>query len=143
MTTAELCERLPDMSNAAVYRQVSLPACGALLDVGGERRMRGFVEGGYRLRPERAVIDGDRGRFGDRGGQRPDFLHVDGRPAGRVHRERPDAYPAADPVGYRQRTVWLSPGERAKLIDDLRKVIAPRRANEPAADLAGYRRRTG
>jgi DNA-binding transcriptional ArsR family regulator len=136
LTTAELCERLPDVSKATVYRQVSLLAEGGVLEIAGEQRMRGFIERSYRLRPERAVIDATTAASAT--------LDEHGRIFGMAmavllaeftaYLDRPDADPAADLVGYRQHTVWLSPQERAELIADLQKVIAPRLANEPSAD---------
>jgi hypothetical protein len=115
---------------------VSLLAEGGVLEVAGEQRMRGFIERSYRLRPEQAVIDAatassatldDHGRIF---GMAMAVLLAEFT----AYLDRPDADPAADLVGYRQHTVWLSPQERAALITDLRKVIAPRLANEPSAD---------
>ncbi|WP_204060166.1 hypothetical protein [Microbispora corallina] len=42
------------------------------------------------------------------------------------------ADPAADQVGYRQHAVWLTPQERAELIEDMRAAIVSRLANAPA-----------
>ncbi|NUR69441.1 MAG: hypothetical protein HOU81_01335 [Hamadaea sp.] len=52
--------------------------------------------------------------------------------------DRPDADPAADMVGYRQHTVWLTAAELDGLIEDLRRAILPRLAQEPTAERARY-----
>jgi DNA-binding transcriptional ArsR family regulator len=136
LTTADLCERLPDVSKATVYRQVGLLADGGILEVAGEQRMRGFIERRYRLLPERAVIDATTAASATADDHRRIFgvamaiLLAEFT----AYLDRSDADPAADLVGYRQHAVWLSPHERAELIDDLRKVIAPRLANEPSPD---------
>jgi DNA-binding transcriptional ArsR family regulator len=135
LTTAELCERLPDVSKATVYRQVSLLADGGILEVAAEQRMRGFIERRYRLRPERAVIDATTAASATVADHRRIFgvamaiLLAEFS----AYLDRSGADPAADLVGYRQHAVWLSPRERAELVDDLRKVIAPRLANAPSA----------
>ena len=41
LTTAELGARLPDVSKAMLYRHVELLATGGVLEVAGERRVRG------------------------------------------------------------------------------------------------------
>src|SRR5262245_43256426 len=62
VTTAQLCARLPDVSQATVYRHVGLLTDAGILEVAGEQRVRGFVERSYRLRRERAVVDAERVR---------------------------------------------------------------------------------
>src|SRR5215211_5552704 len=56
-TTSDLCASLPDVPKTTVYRHVGLLAEAGLLEVVGERRVRGVVERRYRLRRERAVVD--------------------------------------------------------------------------------------
>ena len=55
MTTAELCARLPGVSQATVYRHVGTLADAGILEVAGEQRVSGFVERSYRLPQERAL----------------------------------------------------------------------------------------
>src|SRR5690349_846199 len=57
LTTSQLCDLLPDVSKATVYRHVALLADGGVLEVTGEQRVRGAVERHYRLNRARAVID--------------------------------------------------------------------------------------
>src|SRR4051794_38733766 len=49
LTTGRLCELLPDVSKAMVYRHVEALAAGGVLEVAEERRIRGAVERTYRL----------------------------------------------------------------------------------------------
>jgi DNA-binding transcriptional ArsR family regulator len=133
-TTAELCARLPDVSQATVYRHVGTLADAGILEVAGEQRVRGFVERGYRLRPERAVITAEKAASATVEDHRRVFAtamavllaefgsYLDG----------PGADPAADLVGYRQHAIWLTEDERATLIAGLREAILPVIGNEPA-----------
>jgi DNA-binding transcriptional ArsR family regulator len=132
LTTAELGARLPDVSQATVYRHVGTLAEAGLLDVAGEQRVRGFVERSYRLRPERAVISAEKAAAATLDDHRRVFTtamavllaefgsYLDGDPD-----------PADDQVGYRQHAIWLTPAEREKLIDGLREAILPVIANGP------------
>src|SRR5690348_13015630 len=56
-TTSELCARLPDVSQATVYRHVALLANAGVLAVVDEQAVRGAVERHYRLDRERARLD--------------------------------------------------------------------------------------
>jgi hypothetical protein len=56
----------------------------------------------------------------------------------RAYLDREDADPARDLVGYRQHAVWLSRQELEQMITELRQVIAPRLANQPAPERAQY-----
>ncbi|WP_410671253.1 hypothetical protein [Amycolatopsis sp. cmx-4-68] len=55
LTTAELAARLPEVSKAAVYRQIDLLARAGVLEGAEEQRVHGAVDH-YRLRQVRAVI---------------------------------------------------------------------------------------
>ncbi len=130
LTTSQLCARMPDVSKATVYRHVGLLTDGGVLEVEGEQR----VGRTYRLRRERAVVDAETAASATVEDHRRVFavamatliaefngyLDLDG------------ADPAADAVGYRQHSVWLSPEEVAELIAELRAVIVPRMRHEPA-----------
>jgi DNA-binding transcriptional ArsR family regulator len=135
LTTSELCARMPDVSKATVYRSVSLLADGGLLEVDGEQRVRGAVERRYRLRRDRAVIDADTAASASVDDHRRAFAAAMAALLAEfnAYLDR-DADPAADAVGYRQHTVWLSPDELAKLITGMRAAIVPQLANEPSPD---------
>nr|WP_277350106.1 helix-turn-helix domain-containing protein [Nonomuraea sp. FMUSA5-5] len=136
LTTGELCARIPDTSKAMVYRHVDLLAAAGILEVAGERRVRGAVERRYRLRHDRAVLDA-----GVLAAMTPD----DHRRAFatsmavlvaefNAYLEREGADPVADLIGYRQHAVWLTREELEEMITAFRRVILPLLANQPTPD---------
>jgi DNA-binding transcriptional ArsR family regulator len=127
VTTAQLCARLPDVSQATVYRHVGLLADAGILEVAGEQRMRGFIERSYRLRRERAVIDADRAAAATADDHRRVFATAMAVLLAEFgsYLDSDGADPAADMVGYRQHAIWLTPAEREKLIAGLREAILP------------------
>ena len=56
LTTAQLRARLPDVSQATVYRHVAAMERMGALDVASERKVRGVVERTYRLRRSAARL---------------------------------------------------------------------------------------
>ncbi|GAA5184269.1 helix-turn-helix domain-containing protein [Rugosimonospora acidiphila] len=140
VTTSELVARMPDVSKATVYRHVALLADEGILEVDGEQRVRGFVERRYRLRRERAVIDAETAASATRDQHRGVFpvamavLLAEFN----AYLDREGSDPTADLVGYRQHAIWLSPDERAGLIDGLRRVIGPLMVNRPTPERAPH-----
>jgi DNA-binding transcriptional ArsR family regulator len=136
LTTSQLCDLLPDVSKATVYRHVGLLADGGLLEVAGEHRMRGAVERRYRLRPARAVIDAETAASVSAEDHRRVFAVAMATLLAEynAYLDRDGADPAADLVGYRQHAIWLSPDERAEMIEEMRGVIVARMRNEPSPD---------
>ncbi|MEU5884795.1 helix-turn-helix domain-containing protein [Spirillospora sp. NPDC047279] len=134
LTTGRLCDLLPDVSKATLYRHVGLLADGGVLEVVGEQRVRGAVERSYRLHRGRAVIDAETAAAATPDDHRRAFAAAMATLLGEfnAYLARDHADPAADAVGYRQHAVWLSPEELADLLQDLRAVIAPRLARNPA-----------
>ncbi|WP_238011168.1 helix-turn-helix domain-containing protein [Dactylosporangium sp. AC04546] len=134
MTTAELCERIPDASKATIYRHVGALADASVLEVAWEQRVRGVVEKRYRLRRDRAVIDAERAASTTVDEHRAAFPVAMAVLLAEfaAYLDRPDADPAGDLVGYRQHSVWLSDDEKAALIEDLREVLLPRLTQAPA-----------
>ncbi|MFC7646807.1 helix-turn-helix domain-containing protein [Streptosporangium lutulentum] len=57
MTTAQLRDRLPDIAPATMYRHIAVLTDAGVLEVVGEKRVRGTMERSYRVRPEQAVVD--------------------------------------------------------------------------------------
>ncbi|MEU8637160.1 helix-turn-helix domain-containing protein [Amycolatopsis sp. NPDC048633] len=139
-TTTELCERLPDVSKATVYRHVGVLAEGGILEVEGEQRVHGAVERRYRLRRDRAMVDAATAASVSK----EDHRHVFATAMATLiaefnaYLDREDADPAADLVGYRQHALWLSRPELAGMIGELREVIVRRMGNEPAPDRVRY-----
>ncbi|WP_323188148.1 ArsR family transcriptional regulator [Streptomyces sp. NBC_00237] len=119
-----------------MYRQVGVLAESGLLEVEGERRVRGAVERRYRLRRERAVVDAEAAASVSREDHRRVFAVAMAALLGEfnAYLDRDGADPVADLVGYRQHSAWLSPDELAELIGELRAVLAPRLANEPSPE---------
>ncbi|GAA1452072.1 helix-turn-helix domain-containing protein [Nocardiopsis tropica] len=140
LTTADLCLRIPDVSKATVYRHVDLLAAGGVLEVAGERRVRGAVERRYRLHRERAAIDADTAASLSLEDHRRAFATSLAVLAAEydAYLRRDEADPVDDQVGYRQHAVWLSPEELRETIEGMRGAIAPHLANEPADGRTQY-----
>jgi DNA-binding transcriptional ArsR family regulator len=136
LTTSQLCDRLPDVSKATVYRHIDLLCDGGVLEVAEERRVRGAVERLYRLRPDRAVIDAGTLSLDD-------YRRSFGVAMAALLAEF-DAYlgrdpdPATDLVGYRQHALWLSRDELLELIGEMRRAILPRLANPATPQRSQY-----
>ncbi|WP_040810931.1 helix-turn-helix domain-containing protein [Nocardia concava] len=140
LTTGELCDRLPDISKATVYRHVDALTAAGILEVAEERRVRGAVERLYRLRQDKAAIPTEAAAELSGDGYRSVFAvamavliaefnaYLDG--------EKPD--PAADLVGFRQHALWLSREELEQMIAELSAVIVPRLANRAEAGRDQY-----
>jgi DNA-binding transcriptional ArsR family regulator len=140
LTTAELCDRIRDVSKATVYRHVDLLAVGGVLEVAQERRVRGAVERRYRLRRDRAGIGADVVDSLSADDHRGAFAAALAVLAAEftAYLARDAAHPAADQVGYRQHALWLSPGELRGMIDGMREAIVPHLANGPSPDRTRY-----
>ncbi|GAA4582737.1 helix-turn-helix domain-containing protein [Planotetraspora phitsanulokensis] len=140
LTTAQLCARIPDASKAMVYRHVDVLTAGGILEVAGERRVRGAVERRYRLRLDRIVVDADAVAALSPDDHRRVFATSMAVLAAEfnAYLDRENSDPAADLVGYRQHAVWLDRGELEQMIGDLRRVLLPWLSNEPAPDRTQY-----
>ena len=140
LTTAQLGELLPDVAKATLYRHVDLLAAGEVLEVAGERRVRGAVERHYRLRRDRASIDpGEAASMSAEDHRRGFAVALAALVAEfNAYLDRDDADPSADPVGYRQHAVWLSRDELVALVGELRAAILPRLANPATPDRTRY-----
>ncbi|MBB4933493.1 DNA-binding transcriptional ArsR family regulator [Lipingzhangella halophila] len=140
LTTAQLVDRLPDVSKATVYRHVGLLAEGGLLEVDGEQRVRGAVERRYRVRRDRTVIDGETAAALPLEDHRRGFASFVAALLAEfnVYLDRDDAAPASDGVSYWQGTIWLSQDELAAMVDEIRDAIWSRKANEATPDRAPH-----
>ena len=137
-TAGQLCDRMPDVPRTSVYRHLGLLVDGRMLEIGDERRVRGAVERSYRLGPDRPTIGPD------------DALTIDEHRQGfatamavliaefNAYLDRPAADPAADAVGYRQATMWLSPEELEAMLSGFRAVVAPLVGNTPGRGRKPY-----
>jgi DNA-binding transcriptional ArsR family regulator len=140
LTTAQLCARIPDSSKAMIYRHVDLLASNGILEVADERRVRGAVERRYRLRLDRVVVDAEAVAALSPDDHRRVFATSMAVLVAEfnAYLDRDNAEPAADLVGYRQHAIWLNRDELEKMISELRRVILPLLANQPAPDRAQY-----
>jgi DNA-binding transcriptional ArsR family regulator len=130
LTTAQLCARLPDVSQATVYRHVGVLADAGVLAVDGEHRVRGAVERSFRLRREKVTVDAEAAAAAD---YREVFAVAMATLIAEfsAYLDHGDADPVGDQVGFRQHAVWLSQDELTDLITDLRAAIVPRLGHEP------------
>ena len=133
-TTGDLCARLPEVPKTTVYRHVGLLADAGVLEVVDEQRVHGAVERHYQLRRERVAIDADAAASMSLGDHRRGFAAAMAVLLAEfsAYLDRDGADPLADSVGYRQGVLWLSPVERAEIIDTVRDALASRAMNEPA-----------
>jgi hypothetical protein len=127
-TTAALLEELRDVAPATVYRQVATLVRAGVLEVVGERKVRGTVERSYRLRVEAATIGAEDARTMTVEEHRQAFAAFVAGLLADFDRylERGDIDLAVDLVGYRQAAMNLSDEELIDLLTDLQNVIAPR-----------------
>ncbi|MFI1991622.1 helix-turn-helix domain-containing protein [Actinoplanes sp. NPDC020271] len=132
LTTAQLGALLPDVSKAMVYRHVEALTAGGVLQVAGERRVRGAVERRYRLHEHRTGIDPEVARSLSKDDHRQAFGTAMAALIAEfgAYLDRDDADPSRDPVGYRQHAVWLDDDELLALLAELRTVIAPRLSHQ-------------
>jgi DNA-binding transcriptional ArsR family regulator len=140
LTSTQLLARMPEVPKATLYRHVALLAREGVLEVVGEQRVRGAVERRYRLREERAVVTRDDAARMTAEDHRRGFGAAVAALLAEfsAYLERPGAAPLADAVSYRQFTLWLSPDERAALIEEFRRSIVARAGNEPAPGRAPH-----
>lgn len=140
LTTAQLAEALADVPTATLYRHIGALAEGGVLEVAAQRRVRGAVERTYRLREAAVSVDADAAAAMSVEEHRQAFLVFVLNLLGEYDRYlgAGDVDLARDGVGYRVHALHLSDEELAGLVADLRAVLLPRLALEPAP---GRRRR--
>ncbi len=139
-TTSDLCARLPDVPKTTLYRHVGLLAEAGMLEVAEEQRVHGAVERHYRLRQDRAVIDAGAAASMSLDDHRRGFAAAMAALLAEfnAYLDRDEADPAADSVGYRQGTLWLSPDEVTETIAAVRDVLASRADSQPAPGRSPY-----
>jgi DNA-binding HxlR family transcriptional regulator len=139
-TTSELCERLPDVSRATLYRQINLLVEGGVVEVAGEQRVHGAVERYYRLHRSKAAIDPELAASMTLEDHRHGFAAAMAAlvAAFNSYLDRPYASPTADSVGYRQIPLWLSHEELDGLVQAMRRLIADKSENAARSDRRRY-----
>ncbi len=140
LTTAQLCERLRDTSQATVYRHVAALADGGILEVDGEQQVRGTIERSYRLRRDRAAIAAGVGKSMSLEEHRRLFTatmaaliaEFDG------YLQRDGADPYDHSVSYRQTVIWLDDQELAALIDEFQQLLMSHGTKSPSPARTPY-----
>ena len=140
LTTAELGVKLGDVSKAMVYRHVETLVTAGILEVTEERKVRGAIERRYGLRGERATITADQAASATIEDHRKVFVTAMAVLISEFtsYLDHQGADPASDMVGYRQHSVWLDRVELEGLIQELRRAIIPRLANQQTSHRARY-----
>ncbi|GIG63894.1 helix-turn-helix domain-containing protein [Phytomonospora endophytica] len=138
LTTSELCERMPDVSKATVYRHVGLLADAGVLEVEGEQRVRGAVERRYRLRQDVVAVGANEVATLSAEDHRRVFAAAMATLIAEFNAYLDRTEVVADTVGYRQHAVWLSPEELGEVVEGMRAAIVPMMANEPAPGRTRY-----
>jgi DNA-binding transcriptional ArsR family regulator len=135
-TTAQLRERLPDIPPATMYRHVATLAEAGVLEVLGERRVRGTVERTYRIHWGRAEIDPAARTAMTPDDHRRAFTAFVGGLLADFDRYLADepADPTADGVTYQQAALWLTDAEMAELLTELRAAVTARVGRAPESD---------
>jgi len=125
LTTAELGGLLPDVATATLYRQVSTLAAAGVLEVVGERPVRGTAERTYRLRTEAAAVGPEEAaKLSPEQHQQAFLTFVAGLLADfDRYLDRGDVDLGRDLVGYRQTAVHATDAEFLELIAELRAVL--------------------
>ncbi|QNA82610.1 helix-turn-helix domain-containing protein [Sphingomonas sp. So64.6b] len=133
-STSQLCERLPDVSTATLYRQVALLVDGGLLEMDSEKSVRGAVERFYRLQPAKNFMAPEAISAMTKDDHRRGFAAAIAALVGEfnAYLDRDDANPLADSVSYRQFALWLSDEEKHAFIGDVVFAIRARASNAPS-----------
>lgn len=133
MTASAIESVLADVPHASLYRHLGVMVDGGMLDVVGERRVRGAVERTYAIR----TGAGQLGPESVAAMTREDHLRtftmylaalLDGY-ARYVRRDHID--PVADGLSYRAATLHLTDAEHAELLAELTHAIGSRLRHEP------------
>lgn len=134
LTTAGLREEMPDVAPATLYRQVATLLEGDVLVVAEERKVRGAVERGYRLREPAPSVGAEEARAMSVEEHRRGFATFVAALLADFDRylDRGDVDLARDLVGYRQAALYLTDAEMQELLADLRAVFAERLQHQPS-----------
>ncbi|MET9063305.1 helix-turn-helix domain-containing protein [Streptomyces antibioticus] len=133
LTTAQLRERLPDVSPASMYRHVAILAEAGILEVARERPVRGTVERSYRVRQDEALVGEDARAAMTKEDHRQAVAVFTGALMDGFDRylSRDDADPAHEGVLYRLGAVWATPEEFTELVEELEALVARRAGHTP------------
>jgi DNA-binding transcriptional ArsR family regulator len=140
LTTGALRRELADVPVATLYRHVSALLEGGVLEVVGERRVRGALERTLVLHVARAHVDAEAARDMTDEDHRHAFSTFVAGLLGAFDRylASGDVDLGRDLVGYRQAALHLTDEETAQLLDELRAAVLARAELGPGP---GRRRR--
>ncbi|HEV7690821.1 MAG TPA: helix-turn-helix domain-containing protein [Hyphomonadaceae bacterium] len=133
LTTSGLCEALPDVPKATVYRQVERLVDGGVFEVESVRQVRGALERRFRLVSGGTMVGAEDARSMTLEDHRGGFTAAMAALIAdfNVYLDRRGADPIADEVSYRQFTIWLRPAERSRLIRDFGRMLKDTANNKP------------
>ncbi|MGW6054200.1 helix-turn-helix domain-containing protein [Streptomyces sp. NPDC055189] len=136
LTTAQLRQRLPDVSPATMYRHVATLTEAGILEVVRETPVRGTVERSYRVRQDGALVDEEARAAMTKDDHRQAFTVFTGAMMADLDRylSRDDADPSRDGVLYRQGAVWATTEEFGALVQELEALIARYTQRAPGDD---------
>lgn len=134
LTSAELQARIPQVPKATLYRHIAVLAEHGVLEVVGERRVRGAVERTYRLRQDRSLVTVEESaRMSPEDHRRSFSAAVAALLAEfNAYLDSPGAAPVPDAVGYRHFTLWLDDEEKARAIAEMQAWLAALAKRPPA-----------
>jgi len=129
LTTAELCERLPDVPKATMYRHIGILLEGAVLVVVSERKVRGSVERTLaldieRIRGENTLENASRNAFTFLMNRYADYERYFSSP-------HPD--PGKDRIFFNNTVLMMDDGEFDRFLGELRDLLL-RYSFEASAD---------
>ncbi|MEW2459763.1 helix-turn-helix domain-containing protein [Microbacterium sp. K41] len=135
LTTAELRQALPDVTQATLYRHVSALVDAGILAVVQERRIRGAIERTLALGDRMAHVDQDELGAMDDARLRSAFLTFLGEVGAGFDRFLADPDPAARGfVGFGQTPLHVTEADLATIQSGLTELLAPYRdADRPGA----------
>ncbi|MDN3056283.1 helix-turn-helix domain-containing protein [Streptomyces sp. SRF1] len=133
LTTAQLRDRLPDVSPATMYRHVGALTQAGILEVVREKPIRGTVERSYRVRQDKALVTPEARAGMTKDDHRRAFTVFTGAVMADFDRylSRDDSEPAREGVLYRQGAVMLTDEEFTELVDEIEAVVARRTHTTP------------
>jgi Helix-turn-helix domain len=133
LTTSQLRSELPDVPAGSLYRHVAKLVEGGVLNIVGERRVRGAVERTYVLRTSAARVNLDEVAKMTPDELRQIFLAFIAGLIGDFDRylSRGDVDPVRDGADFRIAGMWLDDAEFIQLLQELMRVLQPRIANPP------------
>ena len=133
LTTGALAAELADVPPATLYRQVARLVEAGVLQVAGERLVRGAVQRTYVLRASAALITPDEVATMSADDLRQAFTAFVAGLLGDVDRylARDEVDPVRDGASFRLAGLWLDDAEYLALLQELMRVLQPAAANPP------------